>query len=197
MRAPFSRVLCLLGITLLTVECLGENREDAPQLYADDEGYAVYATVLRAGWVWNQAKLEPLLILQETEPYERAATVDRLCVKLEDSSSPFAEVLSAYVKANRKSVRLDRKFPVERAYTIVSRDDLRALSKDYSDKSPRGIVSTWFSAIGFNAAKTLAVVHMGHSCGPSCGGGTYYFLEKKDGKWQLAKVRAMTCAWGS
>jgi hypothetical protein len=54
------------------------------------------------------------------------------------------------------------------------------------------------SAVGFNADKTLAVVYMGHHCHYLCGGGTQHMLEKVDGQWQPAKLKAKGgCSWAS
>jgi hypothetical protein len=52
-----------------------------------------------------------------------------------------------------------------------------------------------FSAVGFNVDKPIAVVYMGHSCGPLCGGGTFHVLEKSEGKWKPFEWKGSSCAW--
>jgi hypothetical protein len=53
------------------------------------------------------------------------------------------------------------------------------------------------SAVGFNVDKTVAVVYMGHHCGPLCGSGGFHVLEKKDGKWVALGWEGSGCAWAS
>ena len=51
-----------------------------------------------------------------------------------------------------------------------------------------------FSAVGFNMDKTVAVVYMGHSCGPLCGGGSFHVLEKIEGNWKEFEWTGSSCA---
>jgi hypothetical protein len=51
-----------------------------------------------------------------------------------------------------------------------------------------------FSAVGFNKDRTVAVVYATYWCGPLCGRGTYYMLDKRDGEW--INVRQIShCGW--
>jgi hypothetical protein len=51
------------------------------------------------------------------------------------------------------------------------------------------------SAVGFSADKTKALVYLAHYCGSLCGTGGYAFLEKRDGKWVRATLKASECGW--
>jgi hypothetical protein len=45
-----------------------------------------------------------------------------------------------------------------------------------------------FSAIAYNSDKTKALVETGFACGPLCGQGTLYYLEKVNGLWVIKKT---------
>ena len=54
------------------------------------------------------------------------------------------------------------------------------------------------SAVGFDAAKTRAMVYLAHSCGSLCGGGQHYLLEQVEGTWREAKIPDLIqCMWRS
>ena len=53
------------------------------------------------------------------------------------------------------------------------------------------------SAVGFDSARTRAMVYMAHHCGGLCGGGTHYLLEKIDAAWRKAKIDLIQCSWNS
>jgi hypothetical protein len=68
---------------------------------------------------------------------------------------------------------------------------------DYYRRYPASGGFYWFSAVGFNPARTRALVDMGHACGELCGNGGPRFFEKKGGKWREAHVLATVTEWFS
>ena len=52
--------------------------------------------------------------------------------------------------------------------------------------NPNGVESGYIqvSAVGFDAAKTRAMVFIAYECGGLCGGGNLYLLEKVSGSWR-------------
>jgi len=66
----------------------------------------------------------------------------------------------------------------------------KGLADRYPDSAHSYIV---LSPVAFHGDKTVAVVYMGHSCG----GDTFYVLEKKDGIWKNLRWRGTSCAWAS
>ena len=75
-------------------------------------------------------------------------------------------------------------------YLVVPRRDIMALFSKTGGNWPEfyrrypdsgGYVEV--SAVGFDRAKTRAMVYMAHHCGGLCGGGTHHLLEKVDGAW--------------
>jgi hypothetical protein len=90
-------------------------------------------------------------------------------------------------------------------YTLVGSVDLRTIIRppDYSWtefhlKYPESGGYVQLSAVGFNDAKTRAIVYAAQSCGPECARGSHHVLEKVDGAWREANVPEMIqCETGS
>ena len=57
------------------------------------------------------------------------------------------------------------------------------------------------SPVGFDRAKTHAVIYVSHHCGGLCGGGGYGFLQKENGVWRraspLTAAGSSYCRWMS
>ena len=122
----------------------------------------------------------------------------------------WAAVLEDYKKQNQTPKLLLRSFPIEMPYKLISRTEIsdlftppRSLEdaakrwKSFYSRYPDSNGFMEFSAVGFNADKTKAFVYIAHHCGMLCGAGGYVFLEKRDGKWVEATVKASNCAWFS
>lgn len=201
--------LALLSVALVLIQSPEAPKipSQLPEAYADKDAYEVYATLLPGEWTWKDAKAEQLLILNVTSPYERAESVKGLCLSLKGASqAEFADALENYVAVNRSPKLLQRLLPIRKEYLLVSREDLKSAFvtergvggwEKFYRKNPKSAGYLWFSAVGFNREKTRAIVHIDHSCGDLCGGGTYHVLEKRDGKWVRAKWDGTSCSWAS
>jgi hypothetical protein len=56
------------------------------------------------------------------------------------------------------------------------------------------------SPVGFDRAKTHAVIYVSHHCGGLCGGGGYGFLQKENGVWRGSSPfpsGSSYCRWAS
>ncbi len=203
----------LFLLTTLLLACLVPQEKQVPtgkpgpESYDDEEAYKVYAEVLPKGWVWTVAKATGLVIQQETTRYPNEP-LDRTCIKLdEQSKKDWQEVIDNYLLNNQTPRVLLPKIPIEKPYELVPRSRLLFplgsgnQRDEYWIKITKrvgnygGILS--LSAVGFNRTRDRAIVYMGHHCGGLCGGGTHYFLEKIDGKWNPGKVSGMVCSWAS
>lgn len=58
--------------------------------------------------------------------------------------------------------------------------------------SPRWGGYAIVSAVGFNQAKTRAMLFVMTSCGPFCGRGTFHFLEKRQGQWLSVALKEIS-----
>jgi hypothetical protein len=134
-------------------------------------------------------------IRAETQTYPHLPATgndDRVCLEPSREQKPtYLPVIEDYISKNRKKLRLERKFNLPE-YALVGPNGI------YSGLPFSASVIFHVSAIGFNPDRTRALVYVGHDCGSLCGGGTYHFLVKQDGRWQVDReYRGISCAWAS
>ena len=110
--------------------------------------------------------------------------------------------ISDYVRSNAKPSLLQPRIKVGVPYRLIIADELTSAIQTagwegFYQRYPDSGGWMELSAVGFNVNKTVAVVYMGHHCGPLCGGGGFQVLEKKDGKWVALDWKGSSCAWAS
>jgi hypothetical protein len=122
---------------------------------------------------------------------------DREQCLVPDAASQFKDAIANYNLLNHEHWLLQRNFEIEKPYEIVSSAALKAVfeehgwdgfHKRYPDSG--GIIP--FSAVGFNADKTQAIVHSGSYCGSLCGSWRFHLMKKVDGKWK--EVPGVSCS---
>ena len=189
------KITSLLILALLFSQGVNSTTGKAPP-YEDEEAYEVYSAILPLESPLRNAHAKRLIIQNETKGFE-------MCLRPEEEwQEKIGPAISAYVKANAKPSLLQPGIKVRVPYGLIVADELRStiqtvgwegFYKHYPDSSG------WMelSAVGFNVEKTVAVVYMGHHCGPLCGGGGFHILEKKDGKWVALDWKGSSCAWAS
>src|SRR5439155_26124159 len=139
-----------------------------------------------------------LVIQIETTNYPPAIielSGQKCLVPAKGEESLWAPVLAALDEINKKPWLLQRKFDDKIPYVLVPKEKISSIFAaksvdvwaDFYKLYPDSGGYIEMSAVGFNADRTYAIVYMGHSCGGLCGGGTYHFLQKKDGKWMPAE----------
>jgi hypothetical protein len=168
-----------------------------PQPYSIAEAYEVYSTILPDDW--NKSQSTKLVIAQETRSYGMCLAPDN-----EQSKKTVDPAIADYVAQNKKAWLLQWDLQIAMPYQLVPHATLDAffqkggtgwagVQKTYPQSS--GWIEV--SAIGFDPDKTVAVVYEGHHCGVLCGGGRFYTLQKKDGKWLPLDWSGTSCAWAS
>ena len=177
-----------------------QNAPPAP-LLTDPDAYAVYAAVIPKEWPVQAAHAQRLVIQETT-------TVSRNCLPTGEGlkAAPWKEVMDDFTGQNATARTLISAFPIDRPYDLVRESDMMAPFKDrqsdgwkaFYDAHPDSGGYLMMSAVGFDAAKTRALVYLGHACGWLCGGGTFHFLEKEDGRWhEVAPTNITVCMWVS
>jgi hypothetical protein len=190
------KVLLLLSISFLFSQGAPVRTASAPKPYVDSEAYEVYSAILPSEWPWRVAHAKSLVIRSETRDYE-------MCLRPEKESEELVgPAISDYLKVNGKTWLLQQQFGIELPYQLTTDDELKAALgrggwPGFYTQFPDSGGWIEFSAVGFNADKTVAVVYMGHSCGGLCGGGGFHVLQKKDGKWMPLKWKGSSCFWDS
>ena len=73
---------------------------------------------------------------------------------------------------------------------VVSRSELeRPQSSDFQQRFPNSLGYIAVSQVGFNFAKTEAILYVDHFCG-LCGGGGYILMRKVNGVWRIVDVHS-------
>src|SRR5215470_5259870 len=141
--------------------------------YDDSDAYEVYASILPSEWPLRVAHAKQLVILRDTKSIQ-------MCLKpATESEATVGPAISNYLELNKKKWLLQPRLSFETPYQFLEAGKIEALTKqgqwdEYYRKYPDSGGVIQVSAVGFNPDKTIAVVHMGHSCGMLCGGGTFH-----------------------
>lgn len=158
-------MLLLTPVQLAQEHRSGKGEELEP--YLEPEAYKVYVALL--------ARPQPprfLVILDETSPY--FADEDKCMPHGDDVQKSWGDVIENYRMENRQERRLLPIPPLEEpSYKLYPRSKLPDSPRTYRE----------FSSVGFNDDKTRALVFLWRDCGPLCGSGRFYFLEKKHNEW--------------
>jgi hypothetical protein len=172
-----------------------------PESYADPEAYAVYAAVLPM--IWNSEHEPKSLIFREETEFSARESVDNLCIKGDKKFyTTWGSTLRDYVVMNRVPRHLLRMFPIDKTYLLVPKRELDELIlkshwEDFYTRYPEARSYISVSSVGFNAQKTKALLTMDYSCGILCMYGTYYFMEKQNGRWVRPSVSNATSCVGA
>src|SRR5438445_11288368 len=100
------------------------------------------------------------MIKEETE----SAEISRACLTL-DAARKFMESIRVFNRMQKKKWLLQRRFEIEKPYTVVGPGTISALP----DYPPSSAAYVMMSSVGFNNERTRAVVYIGSSCGGLCG----------------------------
>jgi hypothetical protein len=184
-----------LILALLLLQGVNSTTGKAPP-YEDQEAYEVYSAIIPLEWPLRDAHAKTLIIQNETKGYE-------MCLRPETEwQEKIGPAISDYVRANAKPSLLQPRIKAGVPYRLIIADELRSTIQTsgwegFYQRYPDSGGWMELSAVGFNVNKTVAVVYMGHHCGPLCGGGRFHVLEKKDGKWVALDWKGSSCAWAS
>ncbi len=162
----------------------------------DADAYAVYAAVLPDEWPVRIAKATEVVFAPTTSVYPfRDCTLSGKPLE-----TTWRSTLEDFNRQNAKPKRLVQGFPMSPSYVLASDDDVavaRSSWERFYQRYPHSGGYVTVSAPGFDEGKTRAMVYIGHLCGLLCGGGTYHFLEKRDGRWLQVKPEILSCWWAS
>jgi hypothetical protein len=185
----FALISLVLVVFLQTQATLGD--------YNDAAAYEVYAAILPSEWPIREMRAKQVVIRRETKSFP-------MCLKPDtEIRSKVEPAIAEYVKLNEKELLLQPQISLDRPYAFLGARKFEALMRgagkwdDYYRHYPDSGGLIELSGVGFNSDKTVAVVYMGHSCGPLCGGGTFHVLEKIDGKWKPIEWKGGSCAWAA
>jgi hypothetical protein len=154
----------------------------------DREAYAIYAVLVPRMWALRSK--DPLVLQQETE-------TSSMCGPTLPAPDPDWEAVAKDLKQQNIRPRfLMPMLPIEIPYRIIPRaeieaDDARLAIKypDIMQPRPRSMEYAAVSVVGFNAAKTKAMVYVRLRLS-----GTVYAMELREGSWVVAPASSR-CKW--
>ena len=200
--------LTVLALALYSQNILvGQTKQLAD--YDDETAYEVYSAVISLRDTSGTMRATNFVIRQET--------LRNFGGRVDDGSEPNLSVclrpdpaferligpaISDYIRMNKTKWLLEDRFeftvpyelvPPKRVLSLINKDGWDVFHKKYPGAG--GFID--LSAVGFNADKSIAVVSKGNWCGELCGEGSYYVLQKKDGKWVPLDWKGQRCRWMS
>ena len=151
----------------------------------DPDAYAIYANLLPS--IWKRSG-ELILLVQETET--ESCRVSRLPEEWEGVQEDFD-------RQNTNAWTLRPVLPLG-DYRLIPRAEIRAddarLEQEYPgiwQRRPGSMEFAAVSAVGFNAAKTKALVYIRLRSS-----GQIYLMERREGRW-VASRGGIRCGWGA
>jgi hypothetical protein len=135
---------------------------------------------------------EPAIILQNTASFLTEADPEESMEYVKSGLDGISkETFENYMARNAQSVALPGNMNLGVQYVILTPEELAEVGsqpnwgKLLAERYPGSNGYTIFSRVGFNNSLDQALVYVGNVGGPLVGSGSYYLLEKKDGKWVM------------
>ena len=203
-----ARVACLVSFVVASVVVVHPQGQPA-DVISDPEAYRVYAVLFPTLWPVRAAHATNLVI-QTQSVIKRSLTEegsDCLPTGL-PTGTPLPEewqsVTNSFKLENTRRRRLLPRLPVMGvSYRLVAEADILRTIKPpnfwegFYAKFPDSGGYYAVSAVGFNEAKTRAMVYIETHHGLLGADGRFYLLEKNDGQWAQSKLRISACLWES
>jgi hypothetical protein len=178
-------MICNVKTYLLVLALLMASGSAAPGITdaISPEEYAVYSSLLNSRLIGSGTELATI-----------ADRTDRANNSYVSIPKEFEADLSA---KSTEAYALERKFNIRVKYLLLSQDQINGaiFSSDPKDWDkywklyPHGTGVLTFSRVGFNSTKTRAFVYAAEVCGPLCGSGYTFVLEKNKGVWKLIEEK--------
>jgi hypothetical protein len=106
----------------------------------------------------------------------------------------YPEAVADFKKVNENSVQLSNHFDYDGKLVLIDQEEFKTTIgggdgwNKFKNEHPGATGIITFSAVGFDASGTTAVVNVMFVCAGLCGNGNVYILEKKDGNWTLKQT---------
>ena len=189
------RLSAWLAVVLLSVAgvlgTIGSAQErhvpdKEPQAYTMPDSYDVLSSILEVG----AASVDQFVIGAETVQQE-------MCVKPSDEPDPsIRQAIVNYIEVNRNHLTLQERFKLSKPYKMITAEELRQLTRSGWDLFHRTYPNIggvrYFSAVGFNESKTIAIVHYSIVANRAAFGETE-ILQKTEATWK--RLPRGMCQW--
>lgn len=159
------------------------------------EAYDVYSALYAASME------EPLVFDQDSST--DIPQVGGSCLRPKTADE--REMADAFVAANRQSHRWERKFTILHGYRLLDNDATGQALSCLQNHQQGGACAAWagvqhvrfLGVPGFDANHTHALVSVIRKCGPYCGSGGIFEVEKAGATWKRADAGGFVadCSW--
>lgn len=157
-------------------------------VYEDSEGYALLSMALLRAIPDPQNSAIYIGSLTTEAEHSSAFSLEK-CVRVPPE---FREAADDYLRKAKLSFVLHEKFALGTRYSLVPESG--DLSRMGSKGKKKDIGFFDVSAVGFDQARTRAILRINNVCGSLCGGGDYYFFLKGKNGWEEVKG-IPKCTW--
>ena len=158
------------------------------QLAIGAEEYRIYQAILNEDFIG--ASSTNLVIFRSTQ-FE---SINNRRGMLAEAGN---DTIKSYLSRGRVSSELSDVFGVQPNVRLITEDDLVSVWRedraDLGDSFKRAFLAKFssdfslkFSRVGFSKKADKALVHVGYTCGTTCGEGNFYVLEMRGG-WKVKK----------
>jgi hypothetical protein len=173
-----------MGLAACLTSC---GQSISPDITAEE--YAVFDRLLEERWNNSEIRIQ-LVVEDSTTDY----ALDRRRYR---ELVPEAErnTIANFERAIQQPATVEAHFDTDLSVVVADIDPLLKRNADeeafgpwdrFHDTYPGAFGFDRFSRVGFNAARTQAMVYRSHHCGMLCGGGWLVLLVKADGRWSIA-----------
>lgn len=176
----------------------------------DDDAYAIYSMLVPKEFDPDQdmSEYKQWLISEQTILWPAPGDESKLdtCFRVPESEkAQYESMIADYKRQNAEPKKLVTKFTLAKMYSLLSdsgKDAYLAAVEPAEGRRRARKMQSWlegapglisFSAIGYSADHSLALVYVEHECGTDCGGGSPHVLKKINNTWQEQKV--IVCRW--
>jgi hypothetical protein len=213
-RSTWVRVTAIAAGVLLLWVRFGWHRRDSPSSHAipdrsltsplnrpgggtaPEEAYAIYSALYEA------PAGEPLAFAEDS--VTDIPQVDGSCLK--PSTPDERELTAAFEAANRQSHRWESRFTIPAGYQLLSPSETVEAKACLDNHVPHPASCDRYKQIrhvrflgipGINPNHTRALVSVVRMCGPYCGNGGIFEVEKAGATWRRADTTDFTrnCSW--
>ncbi|HKD84601.1 MAG TPA: hypothetical protein VKB58_07620 [Terriglobales bacterium] len=179
-------------LLLVSAVSFAQQETTAPDMYRDPDAYAIYSLVLPLNEPWQGKSL----VIQEATGIDPHFWPPEKCITLRGGEKiKFQPAMDDFSRFNSKQWKLLPMLTLAKPYSIAPNGDIAKFDVKadgggalWRQKYPGAFGYIYLSAVGFNRDRTRAIVTVGYMCGNVCGGNTYYFLKKNQGKWEIVPL---------
>lgn len=214
-----AKIVLLLLVSILTTGCIGYEATSTPAMptaamtetvvppptktpvpavtpttgSAATEEYAVYAAIIEWGFLTESTRL--IVVTDHTAAglFVEESLDEQMIEYIRDNMGTDlqAETLNDYLAKNEETYELEKRFPLNMQYVLISEAELSKIFEDgegwdqFYETYPNSQGTMTLSRVGFNTNMDQALVYVGNQAHYLAGIGYYVLLAKEESAWAI------------